>query len=104
MQLARLNEATSVAADELTRPLPRKERVSDMSVAIRNGFPIRRCSWSHEPIVSAALTRRMIRWLDSVCARRVAFKGESGDERTGTEVEGAVDGTGDQNQERLDES
>jgi hypothetical protein len=38
------------------------------------GFPLRRCSWSYRPMVSVALTRRMIRWLDSVCLKQVALK------------------------------
>jgi hypothetical protein len=45
-----------------------------MLVKIINGFPLRRCSWSYRPIVPTALTRRMIRWLDSVCLKQVAFK------------------------------
>jgi hypothetical protein len=45
-----------------------------MAKKIMDGFPLRRCSWSHRPLVSVALTRRMIRWLDSVCLKQVALK------------------------------
>jgi len=41
---------------------------------IMTGFPLRRCSWPYRPIVTVALTRRMIRWLDSVCLKRVSFR------------------------------
>jgi hypothetical protein len=45
-----------------------------MAQKIMKGFPLRRCSWSFLPIVPKALTRRMIRWLDSVCVKRFAAK------------------------------
>ena len=48
-----------------------------MVTRILGGFPLRRCSWAYDPIVSLALTGRMIRWLDSVCLRQLAFKGGS---------------------------
>jgi hypothetical protein len=48
-----------------------------MAAKIMSGFPIRRCAWSYKPVVPGALTRRMIRWLDSVCLKRVVFKSES---------------------------
>jgi hypothetical protein len=38
-----------------------------MGKTIVSGFPLRRCSWIFDPIVSIALRRRMIRWLDAVC-------------------------------------
>jgi hypothetical protein len=38
-----------------------------MDKAIVNGFPLRRCSWIFDPIVSNVLRRRMVRWLDAVC-------------------------------------
>jgi hypothetical protein len=38
-----------------------------MGKPIVNGFPLRRCSWIFDPIVSNALRRRMVRWLDTVC-------------------------------------
>jgi hypothetical protein len=41
---------------------------------IMNGFPLRRCSWPYKPIVSIAMTRQMIRWLDSVCLKQATFK------------------------------
>jgi hypothetical protein len=45
-----------------------------MLAKIMSGFPLRRCSWSFSPIVPGALSRKMIRWLDLVCLRRVALK------------------------------
>lgn len=45
-----------------------------MATKIVGGFPLRRCLWAYDPIVSLALTDRMIRWLDSVCLKRVTFK------------------------------
>lgn len=47
-----------------------------MATKIMSGFPLRRCSWSYAPIISVARTRRMIRWLDVVCLKRVTFKVE----------------------------
>jgi hypothetical protein len=38
-----------------------------MAMKIMSGFPLRRCSWFHAPMVPVAMTRRMIRWLDAVC-------------------------------------
>lgn len=40
------------------------------------GFTVRRCSWLYEPIMSLALTDRMVRWLDLVCLKQVAFRGK----------------------------
>lgn len=48
-----------------------------MTTKITNGFPLRRCSWSYRPITPTALTRRMIRWLDSVCLKPVTFKAKA---------------------------
>lgn len=45
-----------------------------MSPAITNGFPLRRCSWLYSPIVSTALTRRMLRSLDKICLKRIVAK------------------------------
>jgi hypothetical protein len=45
-----------------------------MAKDIANGFPLRRCSWAYAPVVSAASTRRMVRWLDAVCAAPVAAR------------------------------
>lgn len=45
-----------------------------MATKIRSGFPLRRCSWAYDPIVSFAVTHVMIRWLDSVCLKQVTFK------------------------------
>jgi hypothetical protein len=45
-----------------------------MVTKIVGGFPLRRCSWAYDPIVSVALTHRMVRWLDSVCLKQAAFK------------------------------
>lgn len=50
-----------------------------MAAKVMSGFPIRRCSWSYKPIVPAALTRTMIRWLDSVCLKRATCKRELDD-------------------------
>jgi len=47
-----------------------KNEGSKMAAKIMGGFPVRRCSWSYKPIVTLALTRTMIRWLDSVCLKR----------------------------------
>jgi hypothetical protein len=41
-----------------------------MGKAIVNGFPLRRCSWVFEPIVSNVQRRRMFRWLNAVCLRQ----------------------------------
>lgn len=49
-----------------------------MVTKIVAGFPLRRCSWAYEPIVSVALTDRMVRWLDSVCLKQVAFNFKGG--------------------------
>ena len=45
-----------------------------MLTKIMNGFPLRHCSWSFNPIVPAALSRKMIRWLDVVCLKQVSFR------------------------------
>lgn len=45
-----------------------------VATKIMNGFPLRRCSWFFNPIVSNAPCHRMIRWLDSVCLRQITFK------------------------------
>lgn len=45
-----------------------------MPTKIMNGFPVRRCSWFFNPIVPDALARKMIRWLDLVCLKRVTLK------------------------------
>jgi hypothetical protein len=45
-----------------------------MLTKIRRGFPLRRCSWSVSPIVSVALSRKMIRWLDLVCIQQISLK------------------------------
>lgn len=37
---------------------------------IKRGFPLHRCSWVYDPIVSLAQTHRMVRWLDFVCVSR----------------------------------
>jgi hypothetical protein len=47
-----------------------------MATKIMSGFPMRRCSWSYRPIAPTVPTRRMIRWLDSVCLKHVTFRGE----------------------------
>jgi len=52
-----------------------------MAAKVMSGFPIRRCSWSYKPIVPAALTRTMIRWLDFVCLTRATFKRELHDSK-----------------------
>jgi len=41
---------------------------------IINGFPLRRCSWLYAPVAPGPMTRKMIRWLDSVCTLRAAQK------------------------------
>jgi hypothetical protein len=48
-----------------------------MEMKVSTGFPLRRCSWSYRPIVSATLTRRIIRWLDLVCVRPRQVQGIS---------------------------
>lgn len=53
--------------------IPRKARLP-MPTKISSGFPLRRCSWAYDPIVSVALTHKMVRWLDSVCLKQVTFK------------------------------
>jgi hypothetical protein len=45
-----------------------------MVAKIIAGFPLRRCSWSYSPIVSGTLSNRMLRWLDSVCLKRLPLK------------------------------
>jgi hypothetical protein len=45
-----------------------------MITNIMNGFPLRHCSWSFNPIVPAALSRKMIRWLDVVCLKQDSVK------------------------------
>ncbi len=45
-----------------------------MPAKITKGFPLRRCSWFVDPIVSDALSRKMIRWLDVVCLKQVTVK------------------------------
>lgn len=45
-----------------------------MSATIMAGFPLRRCSWFFNPIVSEALSRKMIRWLALVCLKQVTVK------------------------------
>ena len=45
-----------------------------MLTKIMNGFPLRHCSWSFNPILPVALSRKMIRWLDLVCLRQVSLK------------------------------
>jgi hypothetical protein len=59
-----------------------------MANKIMNGFPLRRCSWLYMPVVPALSTRVMIRWLDSVCASRVAQKQGSRGRRVVSEVKG----------------
>jgi hypothetical protein len=51
-----------------------------MEMKVSTGFPLRRCSWSYSPIVSATLTRRIIRWLDLVCVRPRQVQGISHDD------------------------
>ena len=48
-----------------------------MLTKINNGFPLRLCSWSFNPIVPASLSGKMIRWLDVVCLKQVSFKAGS---------------------------
>jgi hypothetical protein len=48
-----------------------------MGKTIVNGFPLRRCSWIFDPIVSNALRRRMVRWLDAVCLPATGRKTKS---------------------------
>jgi hypothetical protein len=50
-----------------------------MATTIMCGFPLYRCSWFCGPIVPAALTRSMIRCLDSVCPKPATFKGNYDD-------------------------
>jgi hypothetical protein len=50
--------------------LPTAEDGCSRPLNIATGFPLRRCSWKYDPIVSVTLTRKMIRWLDCVCAGR----------------------------------
>jgi hypothetical protein len=45
-----------------------------MAGKIMNGFPLRRCSWFFNPIVSVVLSREMIRWLDVVCLKQAILK------------------------------
>ena len=45
-----------------------------MTREIMNGFPLRRCSWAYVPVAPLVATRRMIRWLDTVCSARVATR------------------------------
>jgi hypothetical protein len=45
-----------------------------MLTKIINGFPLRYCSWLFNPIVPAALSCKMIRWLDVVCLKLVSFR------------------------------
>jgi hypothetical protein len=44
---------------------------------IEKGFPLRRCSWAFDPIVTDALGHGMIRWLDKVCLRVYVRPNES---------------------------
>jgi hypothetical protein len=76
--------------------------MADVSPGIKSGFPVRRCSWSQAPIVSSALTRNMIRWLDSVCTRQAVLRERSGNSETGKEGKGGADGTGNQDGHHLD--
>jgi hypothetical protein len=46
---------------------------------IISGFPLYPCSWCYRPIVPVALTRSMIRCLDSVCLKQAAFRREFDD-------------------------
>ena len=69
-----------------------KERGMQMDSKIMRGFPVRRCSWSCKPIVPIAMTRRMFRWLDSVCLKQVTFKSESGDAKNKYGTTGVVYG------------
>jgi hypothetical protein len=64
-----------------------------MAAKIMSGFPVRRCSWSYKPIVPVALTRRMIRWLDSVCLKQATFKREFDDSERESKGRGAANGT-----------
>jgi hypothetical protein len=49
-----------------------------MAMKIRSGFPLRRCSWVYDPIVSVAQTHRMLRWLDVVCVKHPTFRTRAG--------------------------
>jgi hypothetical protein len=63
-----------------------------MASKIVSGFPIRRCSWSYRPVVPSVLTRRMIRWLDSVCLKRATFQRESDDAKKRNKASGVTNG------------
>jgi len=60
---------------------------------IASGFPLRRCSWAFDPIVSEALGRRMIRWLDKVCLRRLSAAKRCEGELAAQKFTGQVRGT-----------
>lgn len=65
-----------------------------MALKIKNGFPLRRCSWAYVPIVPIALSRKMIRWLDFVCVRQASSKATNqAAGRTWEEVPGVTHGT-----------
>lgn len=65
-----------------------------MALKIKNGFPLRRCSWAYNPIVPIALSRKMIRWLDFVCVRQASSTGTNpAARRNRKEVRGVTYGT-----------
>ena len=45
-----------------------------MFKTIVNGFPLRRCSWVFNPIVTDVLNGKMVRWLDFVCQQQPSVK------------------------------
>ena len=42
-----------------------------MAKEIIISFPLRRCSWAYQPVVSAISTRRMLQSLEAVCVAQV---------------------------------
>lgn len=70
----------------------RDQNEFQMIAKIMNGFPIRRCSWSYKPVVSRTTTRRMIRWLDSVCLKKTDVKHESNEAKQKERAPGVTDG------------
>jgi len=50
------------------------EREMSNDCKMARGFPLRRCSWVFDPIMPAGQTRRMVRWLDSVCSKKIALR------------------------------
>jgi hypothetical protein len=63
-----------------------------MATTIMSGFRLYRRSWFCGPIVPIALTRSMIRWLDSVCPKPATFKGNCDDAKHRKRTRGGAHG------------